>query len=178
MPGRRVPDSIMAYLGPCREPSSAAEKVVEQCGLGKMFGDAGLTDYDPLVVVMRLVAAEVDGLGRSFTKRGKGRKTWLEAMTMLQEDNGTLEHNTHIPCRYCNMAFEPVIDETLLALFLVWYESDATEDLLAIHRCPACGGVLKAKHTKPYEGDFHTPAPASVVSDDAWVEELLAHSSF
>src|ERR1700687_2375040 len=96
MPGGRIPPEIGAYLGPCREPESAAEKVVEQLTLGKMMGDAGLIDYDPLVVVMRLVAEEVEELRLSL-KGPKGRRAWCEALRMLQEGHGSLGHNTFLP---------------------------------------------------------------------------------
>jgi hypothetical protein len=173
MPRRRnIPPEIRAYLGPCREPESAAEIVVEQLTLGKLTGDAGLTDYDPLVVVMGLVAEVVRELGLS-PKGRKGRKVWCEAVQVLQDHDSILEHNTFLPCRWCDQAFEPVIDDKLLALFLAWHESAATEDLLALHRCPACGGQLAAKRAKKYDGDGHTPPPGSVASDEEWAELLL-----
>lgn len=175
MPGRRIPPQIAAYLGPCREPDSPAEKVVEQCGLAKLMGDERLTDYDPLVVVMHLVTEEVEGLRLSL-KKAKGRKAWGAAMTILQKGH-QLEHNTFIPCRTCDQAFEPVIDDELLTLFLTWYESHNVQDLLTIHRCPQCGGRLKAVRTKPYKGDMHTPEPGSVENDEEWAESLLQHSS-
>lgn len=153
MPGRRIPPQIMAYLGNCREPNGTVEKVVEQCGLGKFMGDEGLTTYDPLVVVMDLVTEEFLGLKKSF-KSPITRKNWSEAMRRLQEDISILEQNPFIPCRCCDQAFEPVIDEVLLSLFLAWYKSRRTEDLLAIHRCPACGGQIKAQRTKVYKEDF------------------------
>ena len=170
----RVHPFLMSYLGPCREPETAVEKVVEQCGLAKFMGDAGLTDYDPLVVVMHLVAVEVEGLRLSL-KCPKGRKTWCEAMRTLHED-GSLENNPFIPCRTCDHAFEPVIDEKLLALFLPWYEFQDVQDLIAIHRCPACGGQIAAERTKRYEGDMHTPEPGSVQDDCEWAQLLLQHS--
>ena len=62
MRGRRMRPMIAAYLGPSWKPESLAENVVGQCRLGKMLLDAGLTDFDPLVVVMGLVAVHVRGL--------------------------------------------------------------------------------------------------------------------
>jgi hypothetical protein len=165
----------MEYLGPCRQPVTVAENIIEQCGLAKFMGDAGLTDFDPLIKVMHLVAEEVEGLRLSLAKP-KGRKAWCEVMTRLQEDDSILEHNLFIPCRSCDQAFEPVVDDRLLKVFLAWYRSFAVSDLLAIHRCPACGGKLAAKRTKTYRGDFHTPAPGSPASDEQWAELLLQHT--
>ncbi|MFH1417983.1 MAG: hypothetical protein ABII12_06840 [Planctomycetota bacterium] len=147
----------------------------EQCGLAKFMGDAGLMDYAPLVVVMHLVAEEVRNLELSLDQ-SEGRKVWLEALEMIQDGEGCLEHNTFIPCRTCDQAFEPVVDEKLLTLFLTWAETYSTEDLLAIHRCPACGGQLGVKRTEKYEGDMHTPAPGSIASDEEWDEVLLQYS--
>jgi len=159
-----------------RTPQEIAEKIVEECGWGKITGSLGLTDGDPLVVVMYRVAQKIRNRGGSFEK-AKARKVWCRALTMLQEYDDTLEHNTFIPCRWCDQAFEPVIDDRLLTLFLRWYNSSDSTDLLAIHRCPACGGQIGAKRTKPYHGDMHTPQPGSVENDDAWVDLLLKHSS-
>ena len=57
-----------------------------------------------------------EGSGLSLEKP-EGRKVWRESLQMLQIDNGTLEHNTFLPCRTCDQAFEPAIDEVLLDLF-------------------------------------------------------------
>lgn len=174
MPGRRLPPEILAYLGPCREPETLAEEVVEQCQLAKFAGEAGLTDYDPLVVVMHLVTAEVIGVCRSFKKK-MARTAWCEALRAIQKSN-SLEHNSYIPCRACDQAFEPVVDEKLLKLFLAWYRSGTLEALIAIHRCPACGGFLRAERQKTYRADMHTPEPRSIVDDEVWANELLRHS--
>lgn len=174
MPNRRLPPQILSYLGTCREPESAAEIVVEQCGLAKLMGDSGLTDGDPLIAVMHLVAEEVRGLRLSLHDP-KGRATWCEAMQTLQ-DYSSLEHNNLIPCRTCDQAFEPVIDDNLISLFLKWYDSQDVEDLLAIHRCPACGGQIVAKRTKKYAGDMHTPEPGSVDDAREWAGLLLQHT--
>jgi hypothetical protein len=165
---------IGAYLGSCRKPETPVEKVIEQCILGKQMGDAGLTDFDPLITVMNLVADETRGLRLSLNGP-KGRRTWCEAVAELQV-NKSLEHNRFIPCRSCDQAFEPVIDDALLDLFLPWYWSRNVLALLAIHRCPACGGQLKAKCTKKYHGDMHTPAPGSISSDEEWARQLLQYS--
>lgn len=118
MPNRRVPQHLLDYLGPCRQPDTPAEKVVEQCHLAKFEEDGTLSDFDPLIVIMHLVAEEVRGL-RLSPHGPKGRKAWIEAMSAVQTD-GVLEHNTCIPCRYCDQAFEPVIDKKLLKLYLTW----------------------------------------------------------
>ena len=63
---------------------------------GKIMGNAGLTDFDPLVAVMHLVAVEVEGLGLSFKVPASGRvspdgiEVWCEAMQMLQKDTSIL----------------------------------------------------------------------------------------
>jgi len=176
MPGRKIPPEIMAYLEACLEPDSPAEIIVEQCGLGKLMKNAGLTDYDPLVAVMALVAEEVRGLGLSLKPGDKGRKVWCKAMRMIQDGDGSLEHNTFLPCRTCDQAFEPVIDNHLLTLFLTWSTSDKPEDLIAMHKCPSCKGQIVAKRTKTYQGDMHTPDPGSVNCDAEWAELLFQHA--
>lgn len=174
MPGRQLPPEILAYLGPCRQPDTLVEKVVEQCGLAKFTGDAGLTDFDPLVVVMHLVTEEVLGLCRSFQKKA-ARSAWCEALRTIQS-GGSLEHNSFIPCRRCDQAFEPVVDEELLRLFLTWYRKQTIEALLAIHLCPSCGGSIRAERQKTYCGDMHTPEPRSIADDEEWAYQLLKHS--
>ncbi len=162
MPTRRTADDI-------------AEIVVDRLGWQKLSGNSGLTDFDPLVVVMRLIASEI-GEEKLFTK-SKARAAWLKAMALLQGGDG-LEHNSFLPCRTCDQAFDPVIDETLLTLFLDWYQHGGAARLIAIHKCPACGGQIKARRTRTYKGDMHTPPPGTVEGDDQWVEELLQHSMF
>jgi hypothetical protein len=172
MPNRKVPQHIRDYLGPCREPETPAEKVVEQCHLAKFEGDGTLSDFDPLIVIMHLVAEEVRAL-RLSVEGHKGRQAWIEAMIDIQND-GVLEHNTRIPCRYCDQAFEPVIDKKLLKLYLTWEKSRTVADFLAIHQCPACGGTITA--TKPpqsYEGDDNTPEPIWKGSDEMWMVHML-----
>ncbi len=176
MPGRRIPSQLMAYLGTCRPTRGLVEKVVEQCGLAKLMGNAGLTDYDPLVVILHLVTEEILARGKSLDDP-KIRKAWLRIVRRIQDEDD-LEHNAWIPCRYCDQAFKPLVGEKLLALYLKWHRSYSTEDLLAIHRCPACGGTIKAKSTKTYKGDMHTPAPGSVADDDDWRRRLLEYSEF
>lgn len=175
MPGRRIRSMVAAYLGPTCEGASRVGLVVQRCRLGKMLLDVGLTDFDPLVVVMHLVAVHVRRLGLSLAT-ANGRQVWREALRIVQEDNGVLEHNTFLPCRTCDQAFEPAIDDVLLELFLAWDESGAVGDLLAIHRCPACGGRLRAKRTMRYQGDVHTPPPGTVKDDGEWARRLLQHS--
>ncbi len=176
MPGRRLPPQILAYLGPCRAPETDADRVVEQCQMSKLMDDYPLSDYDPLIVVMHLVAEEVRGLGLSL-KGPKGSKVWIEAMAYFQADSSSLEHNTRIPCRYCNHAFEPTIDTKLLRLYLVWEESRDDSDFLSIHRCPGCGGSIQPANTvETYDGDMHTYEPVWDGSDKVWIDQILMRS--
>jgi hypothetical protein len=172
MPNRRLPSQIAAYLGPCEESETIVEEIVEQCSLAKLTDDGGLTDYDPLVVIMSVVEEKVRGMGFALTTQ-EGRKAWCDVLTELQDNSGMLEHNTSIPCRSCDQAFEPVVDDTLLTLFLAWHNLRRVKDLLAIHRCPSCGGKISAKRIKKYEGDMHTPKAGSVTDDFEWAEQLL-----
>lgn len=161
-----------------RTAEEIAERIVEECQGRKAMDPYFLTDCDPLIVVMSRVADIIRKRKGSFDKP-KARDVWCRAMIMLQDDDGgILEHNTCIPCRWCDREFEPVIDDALLALFLVWYESFKAEHLLAIHRCAACGGQLKAKQTGHYEGDYHTPPPGTVEDDEEWAWQLLENESF
>ena len=162
-----------------RKVEEIAEDIVETCSWRKMTQSPPyLVDFAPLVVVMARLAAIIEERGGSFDKP-KARKVWSEAVKMAQDDNyDSLEHNRWIPCRSCDKSFEPIIDDTLLSLFLAWYKHMSTQNLLAIHRCPACGGSLKAKRTKHYDGDYHTPAPGSVDNDEAWGGNLLEHHGF
>ncbi len=175
MPGRQIPPEIRAYLGPCREPRGLVEKVIEECGLAKLTGDSGLTDFDPLVVILTLVTSEIEGRGKSLDEP-RVRRAWCEIVQRVQNDEAGLDHNSFLPCRFCDQAFEPVVDETLLALFLAWHRHGGTANLLAIHRCPACGGTLAAKETRQYEGDMHTPEPGHERTDEEWVALLLQHA--
>src|ERR1043166_1596095 len=94
-----------------------AIKVIEAISWGRCIRSNGLTDFAPLVSLMYHVAAEIERRGGSFDKP-KARKVWLKAMAELQEGNGWgIEQNHRVPCRYCNRAFWPVIDEQLLELF-------------------------------------------------------------
>src|SRR4051794_22345403 len=45
MPNRPIPRPLADYVGPYRQAKTLTEKVVEQCGLGKLMHDAGLTDF-------------------------------------------------------------------------------------------------------------------------------------
>jgi hypothetical protein len=153
-----------------------ADEIAQACGWDKLTGRRGMDDFIPLVVVMVRVAQRIEERGGSF-KKSKARWVWCEAMRVFQEDNSLLEHNSCIPCRTCDQAFEPVIDDALLTLFLAWHESCGLDDFLAIHRCPTCDGTLKAERTVQYEGDFYTPPPGSVADGKEWAERLLEHTS-
>jgi hypothetical protein len=133
-----------------------------------------LTDLDPLVVIMEMVPQEFEG--KSFDD-SKVRKASRRVIQELQADTSLLEHNKFIPRRRCKQAFEPVVDDKLLTRFLAWHESGDTQDLIAIHQCPACGGQIGAKQIKLYYGDFHTPEPGTI-DDDTWASSLLEHSNF
>jgi hypothetical protein len=174
MARRRIPPQIMDHLGPCREPNGIVEKIIEQISLCKLMGDAGFTDFDPLVFVMYNVAEEIRARGGTFEKP-KARRVWRDVVAHFQEDSGALEHNTFLPCRRCDQAFRPVIDDRLLTVFLSWYESQRVETLLALHQCPACGGQVGAARLKTYKGDWHTPAPGTIDDDESWALQLLSH---
>jgi hypothetical protein len=176
MAGRQIPPQIMQYLGPCREPRGIVEKIIEQIRLAKCMGGGGFTDYDPLLFVMYVIGQEIEDHGGTFDKP-KARRVWCKVLAHFQADGNDLEHNTFLPCRYCDQAFLPVIDEKLLTLFLAWYESQTDDNLLAIHRCPACGGTLEVVRSKTYKGDWHTPAPRTVHNDEEWAVALLSHVS-
>ena len=61
------------------------------------------------------------------------------------------------PCRWCDTAFEPVIDEKLLMFFPLLDENARPGgDLLAIHQCPSCGGDLEVKRATKYKGETCT----------------------
>lgn len=146
-----------------------ARDIVERCLGEKMFG-GHFVDFDPLVKVMGFVT-EVIGAKR-LGDNPKARRVWVKVVAELQA-TGDLEHNRLIPCRYCDTAFEPVIGDQLLNLALAWHSSYATVDLLAIHRCPDCGGVLKGTRSEKYHGDHFTPAPGTIADDEAWASALL-----
>lgn len=165
MPGRRM------------KAKEFVRKVIEQCAMGKMVGDSGLTDYDPLVVVLAFVTEVVEEQGKSMAKP-KVQKAWLRIVSRIQDGDGCLEHNVFIPCRNCDQAFEPVVDETLLKLFMAWRQSLSSKDLVAIHRCPSCGGTIGVKRMKRYEADGHTPEPVYAGSDEEWAELLLQHCQY
>ena len=142
-------------------------KIVDRC-LGQKF-DGCLTDFDPLVAVMEMVV-EIIGEKR-LRENPKARRMWVRVLEILQK-GGELEHNKLIPCRFCDTAFEPLVDEQLLDLCLTWLESYETSDLLAIHRCPSCGGTLKILNSTKYEGDGFTPIPGTIDNDDEWSHRL------
>ena len=80
-----------------------------------------MIDFAPLVVIMSRVAEMIVRRGGTFDKP-KALKVWSEAISMVQSvDCDSFEHNTFIPCRSSDQAFEPVVDEVLVTLFLEWY---------------------------------------------------------
>ena len=172
MPGRRIPPDIMGYLGPCRQPRGFVEKVLEQCSLAKLEGE--LTDFAPLVVIMTLVTEE---FGSKSFDDPKVRKAWCRVIQRLQADTSLLEHNNFIPCRRCNQAFEPVVDEKLLTLFLTWRETRGPQDLVAIHLCPGCGGQIEAKQTTTQE-DNDGLEPGTVDDDEVWADSMVEEYDF
>lgn len=153
-----------------RTSQEMADEVVERLRWGKLTGSLGLTDFDPLVYVM-YHAARAFKEGR-LRHKPKAREAWCEAIRMIQEDVA-LDHNPCLPCHKCDTAFEPVVDDKLLDLFLAWFDSFSNEALLAIHTCPACGEQIGALRTKKYKGDMHTPTPDSAKSPEHWAEILL-----
>lgn len=173
MANRRVPPSIAEYLGPCREPDTAAENVVEQVGLALMFGETGYVDYAPLVWMLTQVTDEMRDEGLSLDEEAN-RAVWLEAVEGVQ--NGWFEHNHWLPCRYCDKKFLPVVNERLFELFVTWSKSRKTSALMDLHRCPDCGGCLEADGPlRTYNGDYHTPEPHSIEDDECWVSCLFQH---
>jgi ribosomal protein S27AE len=152
---------------------SLAEQIHERCYFAKQKQSA-LTDYDPLIVVAALIFREISNLDLDWTEPSV-RKAWCTALDGLQK-SGSLDHNPFIPCRFCNQAFEPVVDENLLRLTLDYYETQDLGTVLKIHRCPACGGVLKAIRTKTYTEDMHTPESGTIQDDEQWRQHLLRHA--
>lgn len=148
-----------------------ARIVVGTIGWQKMTHTNCLTDFDPMVTVMCLLANEI---GDENLKKPKGKNVWIEAMKEIQKGD-SIENNPRIPCRACDQAFTPIIDDVIFDLFVRWYESRRTSDLLAIHKCKACGGTANASATQKYKGDMHTPEPGNAKSDDHWAEMLLEH---
>lgn len=131
---------------------------------------ARLCDFSPLVNVMSVVANEIHKQGGSFDNPS-ARAAWIEVMEWLQTwDFG---YNSRLPCRFCDQAFRPRIDELLLTAFLEWHTRRTVKTLIALHRCSNCGGSIAATHSKTYEGDHHTPTPGSIEDDGQWTEELL-----
>jgi hypothetical protein len=155
-----------------RSSKEIARIVVDRIGWDKMMGNSCLTDFDPLVTVMCLIANEI---GEKNIVKPKGQKVWLEAMQDIQEDGGAIENNPFFPCPHCDQSFEPVIDEQTFKLFLQWYQTRGTEDLVALHKCPKCGGQVQAKRIQINKGDMHTPEPGYAKSDEHWAELLLEH---
>lgn len=149
-----------------------AQKIIEALVWSKEIGEGG-GDFEPLITVMDAVAEEI---GNSKLSKRSGRKLWIEVMKDLQL-SGELEHNQMIPCRYCDTAFEPVVSDQLLDLFLAWRHSQKSLDLLLIHRCQACGGKLETVRSCKYDGDFYTPRPGSIVDDVQWTSSILYGSS-
>ena len=133
-----------------------------------------LVDYSPLVAVMHLVALEIQRRGYSFDQP-KARRIWMDILADYQHPWVSSDHNQQIPCRFCDQSFKPVINEVLFSTFLQWYEIRLDENLIAIHRCPSCGGSITATKTRTYTGDFHTPEPGSIDNDGEWAENLLEY---
>lgn len=171
MGNRSLPKIVRDHLGPCRQPETMVEHIVEQCGLEKFMGQS-FTDNDPLVFVMDLVAEEVRDLDFKI-ESPVGRIVWQEAMKQLQAGEGYLEHNTYLPCRLCDQAFEPVVNNRLFERFLPWHQTGTYEYLLQLHQCEACGGDVAAEKVVNYKGDMHTPSPHSIDDDDDWCDALL-----
>lgn len=135
-----------------------------------------MIDNSPLVAVMWIVAYQIVQSGGSFAKP-KCRKAWIDLMETIQyEERRVSDHNRYLPCRYCDQAFVPKIDESLLECFLEWYSTVSPDKLVALHKCQKCGGKIESIHVKTYEGDFHTPEPFSVSDDDEWQEILMSHT--
>lgn len=185
VPGRRVPDEILPYLGQCRELGTTVEAVLDQVLLTKEFGDGVLSDFDPLVVLMELVAQEVQA--RPLSPRGpRGGRVWMDAMVELQETRLSsdgrrgqmVEHNRFLPCRTCDRAFRPEVNRELVKVFMSWSASRSAEDLVAIHRCQACGGSLTELETRVYQDDYHTPEPGYEGTDAEWAQRLLRVSGY
>ena len=150
-----------------------AEKLDERCYFAKLKRTA-LTDYDPLVVIAALMFREIGNLDLDWNEP-RVRKAWCMALEGIQT-SGSLGQNAFIPCRFCDQAFEPVVDENLLQLSLEYYETQELKTLLRIHRCPSCGGALKTIKTKTYRGDMHTPEPGTIQDDEQWREHLLRYA--
>jgi len=149
------------------------EKVIEQCVLAKLEGE--LTDFAPLVAIMQMVTEE---FGSKSFGDPKVRKAWCRVIERLQADTSLLEHNRFIACRRCHQEFEPVVGETLLTLFLQWREGRTPQDLVAIHLCPACGGRIEAKRTRPREADRDGLEPETVDEDEEWADGLVEEYDF
>jgi hypothetical protein len=169
---------IFPYLGAYHEPETPVEVVLEQVRLAREFGGGVLSDFDPLVVVMELVAQEVRGI-RLSPRGPKGGQVWIEAMSELQEDRLLgVGHNRFLPCRTCDRAFRPEINRQLLKVFLSWSASRSAEDLVALHHCQACGGTITELESKIYKDDYHTPEPGFEGTDEKWSEKLLHVSGY
>ena len=162
MSNRQIPPEIAAHLGPTREPRGFVEKVIEQCHLAKLQDE--FQDFAPLAAAMELVMDEFES--KSFAKPNV-RKAWCRVVQYLQDDDDILEHNRFIPCRRSSQEFDPVVDNKLLEVFLIWYESRSSSDLVKIHLCPNCGGKVDALRSRERnevesESDFE--------SDDEWAD--------
>jgi len=167
----RDPDDLLPVENAWFELEFHVDKIVELCELEKFTGSY-FTDYDPLISVMSFLGHEVRDTGVSLDS-DVGCYLWKAALEKLQ-GSSIMQHNSCIPCRKCNKEFDPVIDNTLFKLFLKWFRDDTTDDVLAIHCCPDCGGRLIAESTRIYSGDMHTPPPGEIDDDEEWAEEFTS----
>jgi hypothetical protein len=185
VPGRGVPDIILPYLGEHRDVATPVDIVLEQISLAKEFGNGLLSDFDPLVVVMELLAQGVRAL-RLSPRGPKGSRVCMDAMLELQEAapggdgrrGRMIQHNRFLPCRTRDRAFRPEVNRQLVTRFTTWSESRVVEDLLAIHRCRPCGGSLTELETRVYRDDYHSPEPGFEGTDAQWAERLLQVSGY
>lgn len=127
-------------------------------------------DFTPLITLMLLVADEIDV---ENLVKPKGQQVWQMVVQAFQEDHMGLSHNSFLPCHCCDQAVQPVIDDTLFRLFLRWYQARNWRNLVALHQCPKCGGEVRPKKTRTYEGDTYTPPPGSVKNGREWAKRLL-----
>lgn len=132
-----------------------------------------LDDYSPLVTVLSIATEEFLDAGGSF-ETPRARRAWINIMKWIRDEESS-NHNSRLPCRFCDKAFTPRADNLFLTAFLEWYSTRETSKLIALHRCPACGGHLTALDTQKYEGDSNTPQPSTIEDDKEWVKRLLSN---
>ena len=170
----RAPYDLLPVENAWFELEFHVDRIVELCELEKFTGSY-FTDYDPLISVMSFLGYEVRDTGVSLDS-DVGCYLWKAALEKLQ-CSPAMQHNSNIPCRKCNNAFAPVVDDTLFEMFLKWFRNDTTDNVLAIHCCPDCGGRLIAESTRSYDGDMHTPPPEKINDDEEWAEHLTSYMS-